>query len=129
MPPPLSLPPERSGGDKAAKALVGQLGGENSTAAIAALKSFKGNYQDELLAALDGAKDNKTLGNILGLVMARRITAAAPKVYSLIDSKDAEASSLAKLALADIVGVQDIDKVGALLDNASSADQRPPRTL
>lgn len=108
------------GGDKAAKALVGQLGGENSAAAIAALKSFKGNYQDELLAALDVAKDNKTLGNILGLVMARRITAAAPKVYSLIDSKDAEASSLAKLALADIVGVQDIDKVGALLDNASA---------
>ena len=112
------------GGDKAAKALVGQLGGENSAAAIAALKSFKGNYQDELLAALDVAKDNKTLGNILGLVMARRITAAAPKVYSLIDSKDAEASSLAKLALADIVGVQDIDKVGALLDNASAADQK-----
>ena len=80
--------------------------------------------QDELLAALDVAKDNKTLGNILGLVMARRITAAAPKVYSLIDSKDAEASSLAKLALADIVGVQDIDKVGALLDNASAADQK-----
>lgn len=42
----------------------------------------------------------------------------------MIDSKDAEASSLAKFALADIVGVQDIDKVGALLDNASAADQK-----
>lgn len=110
------------GGDKAAKALVGQLGGQNDAAALAALKSFKGNYQDDLLAALDGAKDNKTLGSILSLVMARKISAAAPKVYSLIDSKDSEASSLAKLALADIVGVKDIDKVGALLDNASASD-------
>ncbi len=110
------------GGGKAAKALVGQLGGQNDAAALVALKSFKGNYQDDLLAALDGAKDNKTLGSILSLVMARKISAAAPKVYSLIDSKDSETSSLAKLALADIVGVQDIDKVGALLDNASASD-------
>ena len=110
------------GGDKAAKALVGQLGGDNGSAALAALKSFKGDYQEELLAALDGAKDNKTLGSILSLVMARRISAAAPKVYSLIESEDAETASLARLALADIVGPQDIDKVGALLDNASAAD-------
>ncbi len=109
------------GGDKAAKALVGQLGGQNDVTALAALKSFKGDYQDELLAALDGAEDNKTLGSILSLVMARRMTVAAPKVYSLIESKDAETASLAKLALADIVGVQDIDKVGSLLDKASSA--------
>ncbi len=110
------------GGDKAAKALVGQLGGQNDAAAVTALKSFKGNYKDELLAALDGVKDNKTLGSILSLVMARRVTAAAPKVYSLMDSPDAETASLAKLALADIVGVQDIDKVGALLDKASASD-------
>ena len=110
------------GGDKAAKALVGQLGGNNSAAALTALKSFKGDYQAELLAALDGAKDSKAICDILGLVMARRVAAAAPKVYSLIDSKDAEVASFAKLALADIVGVQDVDKVGTLLDNASAAD-------
>ena len=110
------------GGDKAAKALVGQLGGNNSAAALTALKSFKGDYQAELLAALDGAKDSKAICDILGLVMARRVAAAAPKVYSLIDSKDAEVASFAKLALADIVGVQDVDRVGTLLDNASAAD-------
>ncbi len=110
------------GGDKAAKALVGQLGGENDSAALTALKSFRGDLQNDLLAALDGAKDNKTLGSVLSLVMAGRMTAAAPKVYSLIESKDAEAASLARLALADIAGVQDIDKVGALLDNTSSAE-------
>ena len=110
------------GGDKAAKALVGQLGGNNSAAALTALKSFKGDYQAELLAALDGAKDSKAICDILGLVMARRFAAAAPKVYSLIDSKDAEVASFAKLALADIVGVQDVDRVGTLLDNASAAD-------
>ena len=69
------------GGDKAAKALVGQLGGNNSAAALTALKSFKGDYQAELLAALDGAKDSKAICDILGLVMARRVAAAAPKVY------------------------------------------------
>lgn len=110
------------GGDKAAKALVGQLGGNNSAAALTALKSFKGDYQAELMAALDGAKDSKAICDILGLVMARRVAAAAPKVYSLIDSKDAEVASFAKLALADIVGVQDVDRVGTLLDNASAAD-------
>lgn len=110
------------GGDKADKALVGQLGGNNSAAALTALKSFKGDYQAELMAALDGAKDSKAICDILGLVMARRVAAAAPKVYSLIDSKDAEVASFAKLALADIVGVQDVDRVGTLLDNASAAD-------
>ena len=111
------------GGDKAAKALVGQLGGQNNAAAFTALKSFQGNYQEELLTALDGAKDGKTIVRILGLVMARRMTAAAPKVYSLIGSDDAEVSLIAKFALANIVGVQDIDKVGALLDNASVSDE------
>ena len=106
------------GGDKAAKALIGQLGGENGEAALAALRSFKGNYQDELLAALDNAKDSKALANILSLVAERRLSAAAPKVYSLIGSSDETTSGLATLALSGIVGVQDIDKVGALLDNA-----------
>ena len=111
------------GGDKAAKALVEQLGGQYNAAAFTALKSFQGNYQEELLTALDGAKDSKTIVRILGLVMARRMTAAAPKVYSLIDSDDAETSLIAKYALANIVGVQDIDKVGTLLDNASVSDE------
>ena len=108
------------GGDKAAKALVGQLGGENGEAALAALRSFKGNYQDELLAALDNAKDSKALANILSLVAERRISAAAPKVYSLIETGNAETAALATIALHGIVGVQDIDKVGALLDNAKN---------
>ncbi len=106
------------GGDKAAKALVGQLGGENGEAALAALKSFKGNYQDELLAALDNAKDEKALANILSLVAERGISAAAPKVYSLIDSDDETTAGIATIALGGIVGVRDIDKVGALLDKA-----------
>ena len=111
------------GGDKAAEALVGQLGGENSAAAETALKSFRGDWQEGLLAALDNAKDTQTISSILSLVGAKKIKAAAPKVYSLIGSGDATVSALARNVLADVVGVQDIDKVGALLDKSSAKDE------
>ena len=111
------------GGDKAAEALVGQLGGDNAAAAVTALKSFTGDWQDGLLAALDNAKDSKTLSNILTLVGAKKIKAAAPKVYSLIGSGDEAVSDLAMNTLADVVGVQDIEKIGALLDKSSAKDE------
>ncbi len=111
------------GGDKAAEALVGQLGGDNAAAAMTALKSFTGDWQNGLLAALDNAKDSKTVSNILSLVSARKIKAAASKVYSLIGSEDKSISEQAQNTLADVVGVQDIEKIGALLDKSSAKDE------
>jgi hypothetical protein len=112
------------GGEKAAKALVGQLGGENASAAQTALKSFKGDYKQYLLAALDSEKDPVTVARILDLVKARKMTEAAPKVYSLIESGDSTVSNLAKLALENVVGVQDAEKVAALIEKASSDGDR-----
>ncbi len=110
------------GGDKAAKALVGQLGGDRSGKAIDALKSFKGNCQDCLLAALDSEADTRTIASVLNLVCSRKIKAAAPKVFSLIDSKNYPIVSLAKLSLEDVVGVQDAEKVAALVGKSSGGD-------
>ena len=111
------------GGDKAAEALVGQLGGEHAQAAVTALKSFRGDWQKGLLSALDKAEDGQTIADILSLVSAKKIKAAAPKVYSLIGSDDSSVSDVAKRTLADVVGTEDIDRIAALLDNSAEADE------
>ncbi len=110
------------GGEKAAEALVGQLGGENASAALTALKSFKGDYKQYLLAALDSEKNPVNVARLLDLVKSRRMTEAVPKVYSLIESGDSTVSNLAKLALENVVGVQDAEKVAALVEKSSGGD-------
>ena len=54
------------GGDEAADALIGQLGGENGAAALKALKSFPGDLKEKVAAALENAS-GQGRSNLLAL--------------------------------------------------------------
>ena len=111
------------GGANAAKALIGQLGGENGLEALTALKSFKGDIKDDVASALaneftNASAGSNALNNLLSLAAARRMKNAAPTVYSMINSSNNAVSELGAKNLRNFVGVEDIAKVGSLLDGA-----------
>ncbi|MCQ2118401.1 MAG: DUF1080 domain-containing protein [Bacteroidales bacterium] len=113
-------------------AIVSKLGGENSGAAFAALKSFKGDIEPAVASILDGKigqigangkcseADAAALTWITSIVSGRRLTGLAPRLLTLAQSGDATVASIAQKALAGVVGTADIDKVGELLDKAGS---------
>ena len=113
------------GGSAAAKALIGQLGGENGLEALTALKSFKGDIKNDVAAALtaalaDGSKA-AAVKDLMSLASARKMKNIAPTVFSMIGSTDKGISALASEALSNFAGVGDIAKVGGLLDAAKDA--------
>lgn len=117
------------GGKKALAALLGQLGGENAEESLIALKSFKGDIQDDVCSALANelasGKDfstgdnGKLLKNLLNLVNARKIAKAAKSVYSMIGSGSQYLEALGVNSLQNVVGSDDVDKVASLLDKAA----------
>ena len=121
------------GGKKALSALLGQLGGENGDECLTALKSFKGDIQDEVCAALAdelaSGKDfsvgnnGKLLQNLLNLVNARKIAKAAKSIYSMLGSGSKYLEALGVNSLQNVVGLDDIDKVASLLDNAAPVQE------
>ena len=111
------------GGNKVAKALIGQLGGEFGNEALTALKSFKGDIKDDVNAALqnefaNAGTDLTGLTNLVNLASARKMKNVAPTIFSLINSSNGAISKLGTKALANFVGTGDIAKVGSLLDGA-----------
>ncbi|MBP5219051.1 MAG: DUF1080 domain-containing protein [Bacteroidales bacterium] len=122
------------GGNKALAALLGQLGGENAEESLTALKSFKGDIQDEVCAALAGelasGKDfsvgdnGKLLQNLLKLVNARKIAKAAKQVYSMIGSGSKYLEALGVNSLQNVVGPDDMEKVASLLDNSAPVQEK-----
>ncbi len=114
------------GGSAAAKALIGQLGGENGLEALTALKSFKGDIKDDVAAALTeklaSGNDMAAVRNLMDLASSRRMKNVAPIVFSMINSSDKAVSNMATTALPFFTGVGDIAKVGDLLDAAKDKD-------
>lgn len=104
------------GGQKALGALTSQIGGKNSAAATAALLAFNGDASQGLIAALDG--DAAAQSAVLPMVAKRRISAAAPKVYALLESEDAAVKAAAYDALSGVSSPADFDKLSQLLENA-----------
>ena len=113
------------GGSAAAKALIGQLGGENGLEALTALKSFKGDIKNDVAAALTeklAGNDLAAVKNLMDLASSRKMKNVAPIVFSMINSSDKGISKLATTALFNFTGVGDIAKVGGLLDAAKDKD-------
>lgn len=108
------------GGDASAAALVALLGGELDAEASKALKSFDGDLSGLVLEALEGTSDAKVTESLLSLAADKKMKSVAGKAYSLLDSPETAAS--AKSALKNLVGVGDIQRLGALVDAASSED-------
>ena len=114
------------GGSAAAKALIGQLGGDLGQDALTALKSFKGDIKDDVAAALTeklaSGNDMAAVRNLMDLASSRRMKNVAPIVFSMINSSDKAVSNMATTALPFFTGVGDIAKVGDLLDAAKDKD-------
>lgn len=105
------------GGDSAADALIGQLGGANAPAALKALKSFPGELKDKVTAALEGAT-GPSLDNLLTLAGAKGMANAADRIFRLASEGNASAIK----ALAGIARPGDIGRLASLLDKAKTDD-------
>ena len=75
------------GGSAAAKALIGQLGGDLGQDALTALKSFKGDIKDDVAAALTeklaSGSNSSAVKDLMSLASARKMKNVAPIVYSI----------------------------------------------
>ena len=88
----------RIGGEKALRALAGALEGPHAGAAMKALLAFNGQINPEVERLL--AKDDAgVLVPALKLAAARRMSAAADRVFALLGSSDAEVRAAAYGAL------------------------------
>lgn len=105
------------GGEKALNALAAQLGGANSEAATRALLTFNGKVNDAILSALDGSDATKVAA--LPIASARKMTAAAPKVFALLNSDNQKVSAAAYQALAGVVSQKDITELCNLLESTA----------
>lgn len=101
------------GGEKLGKALVARLAGTDaaaSAAALVALKSFKGDVQDEVAAAL-GTADNKE--GLLKLAASRRMLKVAPLMFKLAKEKPEFCAYLASVATPG-----DVKDIAYMIDNS-----------
>ncbi|MDE7443080.1 MAG: DUF1080 domain-containing protein, partial [Muribaculaceae bacterium] len=85
------------GGEKALNALVAQLGGPQSATAESVLLSFNGKVNPGIMSALDGNAATQVAA--LNIASKRKMTEAAPKVFALLSSSDANVSKAAYAAL------------------------------
>lgn len=103
------------GGKNLGQALVDQLGSSDlyaSSAALAALKAFEGDIDEDVVSALGTAQNKEAL---MKLASSRRITKAAPAMFNLLENGDASAASY----LAGVVGNDDTQAIGKLLGSAT----------
>lgn len=103
----------RIGGDDALMGLVIQLSGDNSKAAMAALLAFNGKVNPGIMEALDNEASQVAA---LHIASVRRMSEAAPKVYSLLSSENKEVSDAAYSALAGVVSASDFDRLSQIIE-------------
>mgnify|MGYP000007308865 CR=1 FL=1 len=101
-------------------ALAGALEGPHAGAAMKALLAFNGQINPEVERLL--AKDDAgVLVPALKLAAARRMSAAADRVFALLGSSDAEVRAAAYGALPFVAQPQHMDRLSALLDASDEA--------
>ncbi|MDE6343846.1 MAG: DUF1080 domain-containing protein, partial [Muribaculaceae bacterium] len=103
----------RIGGDDALDALVAQLAGDHADAATAALLAFNGKVNPGIMQALD---NEAIQAAALGIASKRRMTEAAPKVYTLLSSSNKAVSDAAYSALAGVVTAADFDRLSQIAE-------------
>ena len=101
------------GGDEAADALIAELGGKNSSAAMTALLSFPGSIKEKVQDALVSA-EGKKLDELMSLASAKHMTNCSDKIYELAQKGNGNALK----ALSGVVGAKDISKLSGLVDKA-----------
>ena len=111
----------RIGGDDAADILLAQIGTENDDVAQEALRSFKGNINEKVSAALAAAKTPGQQKALLALASNRHVKGVADQVLALTEDNDAEVAAAALKALPNVVGTKDAARVAERLDKAGDA--------
>lgn len=102
------------GGDKAADALIAQLGGRYGDAAKKAILSFPGEIKDKVAAAIKSA-DGSALNSLLDIAYARQMTGCADKMFELAKSGNTKAAQYLK----GVVTPADAGRLSSLTDKAS----------
>ena len=110
----------RIGGGKALQALAGALEGPHAGAAMKALLAFNGQINPEV-GRLLAQDDAAALVPALKLAAARRMSAAADRVFALLGSSDAEVRAAAYGALPFVAQPQHMDRLSELLDASDEA--------
>ncbi len=106
------------GGEKAADAIIAELGGDCDGAARKALASFKGDFSKKVLDAMIAATDSKKLESLIGLAASKRMSNTSGKIWSLAS----EGNEAARKALEKVVSTAETSKIGEALATASEAD-------
>lgn len=112
------------GGDKALVALIDALNGSRGDVAKAALLSFNGSINDAVVVAIADNSNPAKQVKALQLAGARRIKAAAPGVFALLNSSNADVAAAANAALGGVASVNDFGKLCNMLETAP-ADKQP----
>lgn len=103
------------GGDEALNALTAALSGKHAEAANASLLRFNGKVAPAVIKALDG--DPATTCNALAIASKRKMSQAAPKVFELTRSTNAQVADAAYNALAGVVKESDFAALAAMLES------------
>lgn len=106
------------GGEKMLAALVKEISGANANEAKAALLSFNGNINGEIIKTLNTATDAKTIVPALEIAGTRHIHDAYQKVASLTQSADAVVSNAAFSALGGVASPAVYNDVCLMLDKS-----------
>lgn len=106
------------GSEKAADAIIAELGGDCDGAARKALASFKGDLSKKVLDAMIAATDSKKLESLIGLAASKRMSNTSGKIWSLAS----EGNEAARKALEKVVSTAETSKIGEALATASEAD-------
>lgn len=104
------------GGNKAADALIAQLGGKYGEAAKKAILSFPGSLNNKVAEAFKTA-EGSALDNLLDIAYARQMTNCAEKFYDLAKNGNAKAAGYLK----GVVTPQDASRLSTLADKAEGA--------
>lgn len=107
----------RIGGDKALAALIGLLDSPRAPQARAALLSFNGAVNPGSAAALSGTPATQVAA--LQIASDRRMKEVADKVFTLLNSTNADVANAAWAALPGVVTEKDFNAINALAQAAA----------
>lgn len=105
------------GTEETVLAVINQLGGENTPAALAALKAVKGLDLEQLaVKAYQETTSILTKEGLLQLASIRKMTLFAPIAFAALSDDKLSAAALQNLS--GLVGEGDIEQLGSLLEEA-----------
>lgn len=101
-------------------ALFAALSGNHADAALKALKSYNGDIESNVAAALETA-NAKALPYVMNLASSKHMVSTVSQIFTQVGSSDAAVKAAALSALKGVVSAKDAPAVAGLLDKADDA--------